>query len=65
MNKNNETSIPWYKIPIMWLIFGIPFLTVIAGLTTVYIATTNADSFSTDYVKHKLMYVPDTQLDNK
>jgi hypothetical protein len=44
----------WHE-PLVWLVFGIPALTVVAGLTTVWIAVQRADSnVAEDYYKRGL-----------
>ncbi|MED5388542.1 MAG: FixH family protein [Pseudomonadota bacterium] len=35
---------PWYRYPLLWLAILLPASSVIAGLTTLYIAIINADS---------------------
>jgi len=39
-----EPNRPWWREPMVWLIAGLPLTAVIAGLTTVWIASRNADS---------------------
>jgi hypothetical protein len=39
---------PWYRFGIVWLVTGIPALTVVAGLTTVFLAGHNADAIVSD-----------------
>jgi uncharacterized protein len=38
----------WYREPFLWLVLGIPLLTVVAGLTTVVIANVGADPVVAD-----------------
>ena len=43
---------PWYKEPWAWLVFFLPFSAVVAGITTVIIANTDADTLvAGDYYK--------------
>ncbi len=34
---------PWYREPLMWLVVGVPALTVVAGIVTLVLATTGGD----------------------
>jgi hypothetical protein len=46
------TSKPWYREPWPWFLISLPTTAVIAGLTTVWIATTSADGLVVgDYYK--------------
>lgn len=50
-----QQIVPWYKQFWPWLVFGIPALTVVAGLSTVYIAFSDPDGLvSDDYYKDGL-----------
>ena len=43
---------PWYKEPWAWLVFFLPFSAVVAGIGTVIIANTDADTLvAGDYYK--------------
>ena len=37
-------DLPWYRYPLLWLAILLPASSVVAGLVTLYIAVTNADS---------------------
>ena len=39
---------PWYREPMVWLVIALPLSVVIAGISTVVIATRNADSLVVD-----------------
>ena len=41
-SNNSEIGQPWYKYPMVWLVFGLPFIAVMASLITVVIAYKNA-----------------------
>ncbi|MDA7737919.1 FixH family protein [bacterium] len=41
MNQQVETE-KWYRIPMVWLMIGLPMVAVVASLTTVVIAYKNA-----------------------
>lgn len=45
MTSQNEASenAPWWRFPIVWMVFGGPALVVVAALVTVFIAVRNAD----------------------
>ncbi len=46
---------PWWREPMVWLIAGLPLSAVVAGLTTVWIASENADTLVKEgYVKEGL-----------
>ena len=42
---------PWYREPLLWLVIAIPALTVVAGLSTVYIAHRGADDPVADEIR--------------
>ena len=57
---------PWYKQFWPWFIIAFPLTSVIAGLTTVYIASSGADTVVTDdYYKKGLAYNKNTQAEHK
>ncbi|MDX1336079.1 MAG: FixH family protein, partial [Gammaproteobacteria bacterium] len=50
-----EDDKPWYKYGFVWLMIGLPASAVIAGITTVFIATHEPDSLvADDYYKRGL-----------
>jgi hypothetical protein len=49
MNANLEKKTVWWREPMVWLIMGLPMTAVIAGLTTVWIAYSHADTVLSDY----------------
>lgn len=56
---------PWYKPSWLWLVIGLPATTVVAGLTTVYIAFANKDDDVRDQVsKTGFAIHQDTQLED-
>lgn len=48
MRKAVETIEPWYKNPWVWLIIGIPGLTVLGCVFTIYLAITHPDLLVSD-----------------
>lgn len=42
MSELNEST-PWYRLPIVWLVAGIPLCTVLGCLLTIYLAISNPD----------------------
>jgi hypothetical protein len=40
---NGTTDSRWYRQPVMWLVVAIPLATVIAGFTTLWLATRSPD----------------------
>jgi len=54
MITDTDTA-PWYQQIWLWIVFGIPGLTVIAGIATIIIATSDIDGLvSDDYYKDGL-----------
>ena len=47
------TRRPWHREPLVWLVIAIPALTVVAGLSTVYIAHHTADVEVSDDVRRE------------
>jgi len=47
-DSSHQISTPWYKIPVVWLMIGIPVSSIILGLSLVVIAFTNADDVVAD-----------------
>ncbi|MFZ4537693.1 FixH family protein [Propionivibrio sp.] len=56
MNTNlTESSKPWYRHPWPWILMSGPFIVVIAGLATAYLAVTTSDGLvDDDYYKQGL-----------
>ncbi len=48
MTPNTDIHPPWYRQPWMWLVVGLPLLSVIASLTMVVIAVKNRDDLVRD-----------------
>ena len=53
MNSNNSTmqptvGLPWYKVPILWLMISLLTCTVIAGVNMFFLAHNTNDSIVTD-----------------
>lgn len=62
-NHNAEPVTPWYKQPWLWLVIAFPAVSVVAGITTVIIATINADSTVKDgWYKDGLAIKSDSKL---
>lgn len=38
-----EPTVPWYRLPIVWMVIGGPALVVVAGFVTLAIAIRNPD----------------------
>ncbi len=52
MSITPDSKRPWWREPMVWLIAGLPLAAVVAGITTVVIASRNADSLVKEgYVK--------------
>lgn len=44
MNTNTPaTTMPWYRVPAVWLVLAIPGLTIAGCALTIYLALTNPD----------------------
>jgi uncharacterized protein len=48
MSDISRPSRVWFREPVMWLVVGIPLLTVVAGLSTVVIAARHSDPVVAD-----------------
>lgn len=48
MSSDSTAGSPWYRQPWMWLVVGLPLASVVASLTTVYIAVQNRDDLVRD-----------------
>lgn len=54
-----------FSQPLVWMVVGIPAATVVAGLTTLWIAAHGADTpIGSDYVKEGLSVAPDTRRED-
>lgn len=49
MSAQIEKKTTWWQEPMAWMIFALPLVAVIAGLTTVWIAYKKADTLVSDY----------------
>ncbi len=41
--QNPEPTVPWYRLPIVWMVIGGPAAVVVAGFATLAIAIRNPD----------------------
>lgn len=41
--KATELPIAWYRVPIAWLVFMIPVISVVGCMFTIYLAISNPD----------------------
>ncbi len=48
IDENAPTSGPWYRHPWMWLVVGLPLLSVVSSLFFVYLAVVNRDDLVRD-----------------
>lgn len=39
----SSTSVPWWRVPHMWMVIGGPLIVVVAAISTAYIAISGAD----------------------
>ena len=66
MNPETQESRPWYKEPIMWLIVGIPLITVFWGGVMITLATSSKDSLVSDsYYKDGMTYTENLEVDHR
>lgn len=58
-NKTNQkdTTTPWYKIPMVWLVIALPMIAVIASMTTIVIAVKH----SPEVIEHNVSYKKENQ----
>lgn len=47
-DSSHQISTPWYKIPVVWLMIGIPASSIVLGISLLVIAVTNADDVVAD-----------------
>ena len=53
---DNSTTIrggePWWKFPLVWMVFGLPAIVVVASFITLYLALTRPDAvLAEDYYR--------------
>lgn len=41
-NLHANKTVPWYRVGMVWLMIGLPFIVVVASMITVTIAVQNA-----------------------
>lgn len=62
LKQDPEKPVSAFSQPLMWMVMGIPAATVVAGLTTLWIAINGADTpVATDFVKQGMAVSPDTR----
>ena len=49
--KTIETSLPWYRYGIVWLVVILPLIAVAASVTTLFIAHENAPEINAPVLK--------------
>ena len=49
LNESDKAAVPWYRNRMVWLVIGIPALTVLGCLFTIYLAITSPDELVSDY----------------
>lgn len=60
LEQDPEKPVSAFSQPLMWMVVGIPAATVVAGLTTLWIAINGADTpVATDFVKQGMAVSPD------
>ncbi|MGB1092140.1 MAG: FixH family protein [Oceanobacter sp.] len=65
-NPNQEKITRWYKEPLAWLLFGIPFLAIIWGSVMLTLALKGKDTLVSDsYYKDGVSYTENRELDDK
>lgn len=42
-SESPEPSVPWWRVPMVWLVLGGPFVVVVASFVTLAIALTHPD----------------------
>lgn len=53
MKNSNDTNIPWYRYPVVWLVVAIPVISVISSTVLIIIANLHEDGLVVDdYYKH-------------
>jgi hypothetical protein len=66
MTIDKQDSRPWHKEPLVWLILGIPMLSVFWGVVMITLAVDSKDSLVSDsYYKDGVNYTENVNMDNK
>lgn len=66
MSIETQDSKPWYKEPMVWLVVGIPLLSVFWGGVIITLAVNTKDSLVSDsYYKDGVSYTENLEMDNK
>ncbi|MBV5267272.1 MAG: FixH family protein, partial [Burkholderiaceae bacterium] len=64
--KINLVSLPWYREPWPWILMSGPFIVVVAGFITAYLAVISNDGLvSDDYYKQGLTVNQRTERDQR
>lgn len=52
MTTSNHSGAPWWKFPLVWMVFGLPAAVVVASFVTLYVAITRPDAvLAEDYYR--------------
>ncbi|MFK4751231.1 FixH family protein [Oceanobacter antarcticus] len=65
-SDTQQPAQPWYKEPLMWLIVGIPAVTVCWGMVMITLAVSTKDSLVSDsYYKDGVSYTENVEMDHQ
>ncbi|MDO6683227.1 MULTISPECIES: FixH family protein [unclassified Oceanobacter] len=66
MKSDTQPAQPWYKEPLMWLVAGIPAVTVCWGVVMITLAVSSKDSLVSDsYYKDGVSYTENVEMDHQ
>lgn len=66
LNKDQEDARPWYKEPLMWMVVGIPLITIAWGGVMLTLALSSKDSLVSDsYYKDGMSYTENRAFDQR
>ncbi len=52
MTTSNRSGEPWWKFPLVWMVFGLPAAVVVASFVTLYVAISRPDAvLAEDYYR--------------
>jgi len=65
-SQATENTKPWYKEPMMWMVVGIPLVTVCWGMVMLSLAINTKDSLVSDsYYKDGMSYTENKEMDER
>ena len=62
--EQNRPTLPWWRVPMVWLVIGGPAAVVLASFVTLYLAVRGGDRAVYDTAAQAESYSPATQARN-